>query len=67
MKNLYKANGKFYRLEPGHSAGNLPAGMVKVKARSKRAFPNRFDWQCPTCGRWVRYYEGFCQCESDKL
>lgn len=37
-----------------------PNDCQKVKVLWERAFPNRFDWQCSTCGNWNRYFESVC-------
>ena len=30
------------------------------RIRHERAFPGRYDWLCPECGDWHRYFELSC-------
>lgn len=41
---------------------------AKAVKREKPAFPNRFDWQCPECNNWNRYFERECPyCEWEEM
>ena len=41
-------------------------GALKSKdVRFSQIFPGRFDWHCPKCGEWHRYYEIDCPYEEN--
>jgi hypothetical protein len=30
------------------------------KIKKEKAFPEQYDWLCPVCGEWCRYFEITC-------
>ncbi len=42
-------------IEPGEGKRAKP-----LKIRREKAFPGRYDWQCPVCQNWSRYFEYTC-------
>ena len=56
--------GRYYYLLDQRFYFGDPGGGTRVKVKHEGAFPSRFDWQCPECKRWNRYFETTCECSQ---